>query len=293
MYERKNFKDKDILYASDMNKIEDAICQFSNPNLLINGDFRVNQRGLNVYAPSKNEITYTVDRWCIFPSATGSGFTLTVNDGYVTFANTNSGISAFMCQFLETPLKGMYTVSVKVKSLTKAVAFTVRDNGTFINLMTLQEGVNTATINATNLDCVRFNISQLSIDIEWVKVEAGTLGTPYSPRPYVEELALCKRYYQIYNNVSFPLSMMSGTVMFGGFNYEKEMRTTPTVTVKSSEYLDWTLGKHTSATGTGKNGEYTNNKCVIVQGQKDSTSNLAKGDVVIGKMTVELYAEIR
>lgn len=205
MYERKTYNEKDVLHANDMNKIEEALSSVSNPNLLINGDFKVNQRGQVTYAPTKNEITYTVDRWCIFPSGNGTGYKLHVYADYVVFENTNSSLSAFMCQFLETPLRGTFTVSVKVKALTKAVALTVRDKGTFITLMTLHEGINTATITAESLDCIRFNISQLAIELEWVKIEAGSLGTPFVPRLYTEELKLCQRYYMPlpYNNIAY------------------------------------------------------------------------------------------
>jgi len=68
----------------------------SNPNLLINGDFRnpVNQRGGISYAPSGNVLVYTIDRWGIFPSLNdGSGHSLTVNSGYITFANSNESMS--------------------------------------------------------------------------------------------------------------------------------------------------------------------------------------------------------
>lgn len=38
------------------------------------------------------------------------------------------------------------------------------------------------------------------IDIEWVKLELGSKATPFIPRPYGEELALCQRYYYRWGN---------------------------------------------------------------------------------------------
>ena len=55
----------------------------SNPNLLINGDFSVNQRGQEVYGDANNTTQqyptgiYTVDRWRISRNYTGTFNTLT------------------------------------------------------------------------------------------------------------------------------------------------------------------------------------------------------------------------
>lgn len=38
-----------------------------------------------------------------------------------------------------------------------------------------------------------------NVAVKWVKLEVGKVATPYSPRPYVEELAMCQRYYLRYN----------------------------------------------------------------------------------------------
>lgn len=38
------------------------------------------------------------------------------------------------------------------------------------------------------------------IDIEWAKLEIGSKATPFVPRPYGEELALCQRYYYRWGN---------------------------------------------------------------------------------------------
>ena len=50
-----------------------------------------------------------------------------------------------------------------------------------------------------NLKFFRFDIgvsASKSIVVNWVKLEIGSYATPFSPRLYGEELALCERYYQ-------------------------------------------------------------------------------------------------
>ena len=63
-----------------------------NPNLLINPDFRINQRGMANYSSA-----YTVDRW-----KTG-GAKLTVNDGFISLENTTAKAAATIYQIVENP----------------------------------------------------------------------------------------------------------------------------------------------------------------------------------------------
>lgn len=206
---RTNQGDLQINYEALAN-LPNLSSMISNPNLLINGDFRnpVNQRKQTTYTPSKNILHYTIDRWGIFPSVNdGSGHSVTINNGYITFANTNENMSAYFIQHLEFPLSGTYTLSVKVKSATKAFSVSYRDNGTVYRAMTLNTGINSVTINCTSLNFIRFDISgALSVELEWVKLEVGSAATLFSPRPYAEELAICQRYF-IRFSTTYPIMM--------------------------------------------------------------------------------------
>jgi hypothetical protein len=220
--------------------LPDLPAMISNPNLLINSDFRnpVNQRGQTKYAPSKNILSYTIDRWGIFPSVNdGEGHSITVNNGYITFANTNENMSAYFIQHLEVPLTGTYTLSVKVKSATKAFSVSYRDNGTVYRAMTLNEGINSATINCTALNFIRFDISgAASVDLEWVKLEVGPIATIFSPRFYAEELMLCRRYFCVVvpSLMILARQRFDGTTSyFAGFPYPSVMRVLPNVTYES------------------------------------------------------------
>lgn len=75
------------------------------------------------------------------------------------------------------------------------------------------------------------------VDIEWVKLEYGSQVTPFHPRLYAEELALCQRYYeQIYlPNVA---RMDTGYVFRESYKVFK--RIGPTFKYKS---IDGTVGK--------------------------------------------------
>ena len=71
------------------------------------------------------------------------------------------------------------------------------------------------------------------IDIEWVKLELGSKATPFVPRPYGEELALCKRYYELFNatcTIGDKIGNEANKHVISSVSYTVEKRLVPTVT---------------------------------------------------------------
>ena len=61
------------VYNSDGTNLTETLSTFSNPNLLINGDFKINQRGLSTYTNTLSKPSqYTVDRWLMVTTSTCS-----------------------------------------------------------------------------------------------------------------------------------------------------------------------------------------------------------------------------
>ena len=131
-----------------------------NPNLLINPDFKINQRGKSgTIIPNKNADgedihTYFVDRWGI-----DSGSVAINADGTLTLNGT-------MSQILENSVGTNVTASVSAGSavyddVTKT--FTITGNG----------------------DIIR-----------WAKLEHGKTATPFIQPEPITELLKCMRYYE-------------------------------------------------------------------------------------------------
>ena len=108
---------------------------FSNPNLLINSDFRnpVNQRGKTSYTGAGSDIYYTIDRWGVI-----NGLIVTVQDDSLKLqVGSNDAYSGKLKQVFENALPSdFYTLSVKVKSNTNNVPIT-----NFGTMEVLQTGV--------------------------------------------------------------------------------------------------------------------------------------------------------
>ena len=71
------------------------------------------------------------------------------------------------------------------------------------------------------------------IDIEWAKLEIGSKATPFVPRPYGEELALCKRYYELFNatcTIGDKIGNEANKHVISSVSYTVEKRVVPTVT---------------------------------------------------------------
>lgn len=214
----------------------------SNPNLLINGDFRnpINQRGQTSYNHG-----YTIDRWTLWNTNTN----LTINNGYCTL----SGDYDIIAQHLENPPQysnQTVTLSARIRSNggSSRIVLYGDESGGIINQIVEDTNGKFVTVSFTgkipNLNTqARLTVSiegagGSSIDIEWAKLELGSVATPFIPRHYAEELALCQRYYQIVKNgTAHPLAFYydNNGLRFMDFfiPLATAMRITPTFGLKS------------------------------------------------------------
>ena len=231
-----------------------------NTNLLINSDFRnpINQRGQTEY--TGNNI-YTVDRW-----RTGGGGVngkIIINDGYVTIKRTAASLYLSFFQRIaaeEASHLSNRTVTLSAKVRTSSnnfrIAITV-NNGTELNYDTFDGTgdwqIITKTVNVPQIDSyINFGLSNNPIasvgdscDIEWIKLEAGSVATPFvSPDP-ATELVKCQRYYEK-GECTYSNSLQSGLLDYvQGVNFKVTKRVPPTVKISSNN----TSGKVADAFG--------------------------------------------
>lgn len=208
----------------------------SNPNLLINGDFRVNQRGQTSYtAPTNSNKTYCVDRFYLnwatsLTSINNNSITLQFNRQYAVFGQVVEDFNKYKDKTL--------TLSVKVSNVSTPRNLYLRYDDGVVQQSTLINGngvfTKTFTIsdNASLLSCTIFNTNAtgtpITLDVEYMKLEIGSVATAFSPRPYAEELAICQRYYQIlemHNTVYCSYEKGLGVPI----NLTAPLRTTPTI----------------------------------------------------------------
>ncbi len=181
----------------------------SNPNLLDNPDFRINQRGKTEYSITG----VTVDRWI-----SQKYFTITPTTGIRIEPREAITQNLFgLCQ--NVPISTVmcskdYTMTINVAETNDyayAAIYAYNSANSVIgssNKIKLQTGLNSVTIK--NIPGTTAYIrAQLTInsgaqpgdvlEIEWAKLELGGVSTPFvSPDP-ATELAKCQRYYVEFN----------------------------------------------------------------------------------------------
>lgn len=273
----------------------------SNPNLLINGDFQIWQRGTSF---SNVENAYTADRWLI-KNANGPTSlvekSLDVPSGEHMLQSIHiketSTENTHLRYRTEGNLKGTYTLSFWYKTSVDFHTY-IYDNGTYVHLgnpNTLNTWARAAfTFTATACDQINLvhAMSAGDVYITGVKLESGTTATPFVSKPIAEEIELCRRYYQVVVSHRFPMMMTTSTAASGPIFLEKVMRTAPTVTIVSFRYFDYTQDAHVEAANVSVDTTYTTSKVVVIQIDKNSASTLVKGDSANGTIHAQFDAEI-
>lgn len=157
--------------------------KFSNTNLLINPDFKINQRGASNYEKQG----YSVDRWKIW------NVTVTPNaNGGITVKNDKYTDIGTFIQNLENATEGDSTLSCYVESVSGTVTMVADDDSQVI----LKQGLNVVhTSKSTKIFTIFLN-QGTSVTLKWAKLEKGKHATAFIHPIYSEEYVKCMWYFQ-------------------------------------------------------------------------------------------------
>ncbi|UYZ36804.1 hypothetical protein OD350_03790 [Clostridium beijerinckii] len=230
------------------------LAQLSNPNLLINGDFQVWQRGTSFNQTVTGSL-YCADRWQFVKGGNVANFSVNKVAGGVKVTNTSSdGVAMYMEQTIEVPesLQGKkITLSYEGDLVISKVYFnsTVRSGIGGQDLGSSDVNSSTKTITTTipvgtKALTVILSSTKNEFTINRVKLELGSIVTPFIPRLTSEEKALCERYYKrITSASSSDVPLGSGifsvnNTLFGLFKTSVPMRITPTLSYSNIGSLE-------------------------------------------------------
>lgn len=196
----------------------------SNPNLLINGDFQVWQRGTSF--TTNNSYIYTADRWMINDgSVNKSDFGIKIqrndNSKEVNFQQIVEHIQKLKGKTLTLSWESKINKNMNIRYL----IFSFTSDNTPVGLVDkietydsslyiqkhsitfeIPEDLNTTCSNLYIRLIRTTSEAELSIELGNIKLEIGNKPTAFCPRLYAEELALCQRYFKIMENgVAIPL----------------------------------------------------------------------------------------
>ena len=240
-------------------------------NLIINGDFKVSQRGDYSSATSISTATYYLDRWKTDVSgvtATIQRQTVTLPDGTQTYsakiASTSTVANSYLQlqQFVELfpYIQGRtVTMSAWVRSNRQARLRMESTSGNYDGLTAHSGSGNweyiTQTLTlGTGLSLLKFGVifwnssggttgtstgSNITsgdyLEFANYQVEFGKVATPFEYRSIGEELALCQRYCAKFGggsgNDAFGSGFAHGTNFYVFVPLPVSMRSTPTLTL--------------------------------------------------------------
>ena len=229
--------------TSQLSENTQNIAQLSNPNLLINGDFQAWQRGTsfsNLYQQ------YSADRWYCLRSGTGAT-TITKDSNGMSVTTTET---AFIDQFIENSAQFKDTI----------MTFSACVDGVWYHISGKPSDALTLAIPKGNL-LVSFNTSKNTVTcmiqlnssaiINKCKFELGSIATPFVPRPYAEELALCKRYLYNIEVATYVRSIVySSNYIYFWMPISTALRITPSLLVQA-EGTGWRI---INSSGTAQSG---------------------------------------
>ena len=244
-----------VPYALTNQQLTPIAQSVSNPNLLDNPWFTVNQRG---FTSGTVDGKYFVDRW--FFSATDANITVTKSTSGININGTVSSEENLMCQKFEydrllCSAGDDYTLSVmfsdgtvkyktdKIKEFASNWSYHISFDVDSLRFMFCSYGANPTEMGVW-VKCP--NPASLNKTIKAIKLEKGcvsTLAMDTVPN-YATELLKCQRYFYKTKSVQDETRYRTGhqciainTNALSGTAFPITMRTTPTVTVLHCHHM--------------------------------------------------------
>ena len=218
------------LKKGTLSQLMDYIAErFSNPNLLLNSNFRVDQRGRGTYTNNTTKPMYTLDRWMSINTEVVYNI-----DGTVTITSlATTDTSSWFKQILEHAINDTCTLSCNIMAVTGNAYLYNQANGKKI-----VKGLNTVTLSYLKEASIELK-QGASITIEWIKLEKGNKATAYVAPNYADELQRCMMYYNVVNT---PLNGYFTTQTYIGCEALANMRTKPTIKCVGSFWVYYYAG---------------------------------------------------
>ena len=212
------------------------------PNLLINGDFQVNQREQSEYI---GEWKHSLDMWFL-----GGKITLTIlSDGWIRLTNTDTvGAHAFTQRLKYAGLSESepHVFQIECRNVKGNVKAFSENGGKHPSLPTdivygvLQNGLNVYTLNNTSQNKIGVSIGvwldkNSSIELNFMSLTEGTVAYPHIKEDSALAISRCREYLRYINLIGNQYALLSSGkeawVMFQFDNYAG-MKTTPTLSTK-------------------------------------------------------------
>lgn len=253
-----------------------------HPNLLINGDFQVNQRGGSNYTASGASAgvrQYTVDMWNYINA---SGLVIIPQADGIYVDNTSGKRDCYFSQILPNLESGTYTVSFEVLEKTGDVTFYM-DGINSDSHESISIGKNIFTHTGKPTTYVFYLKIGARIKLKYCDLFEGDIAYPHVKEDYAIALYRCMRYFTRYGK-NYSKTLGVGYVRNDHkirfvYNFPAKMHSKPTVKLTGMMELETEQQGYNTITSIIAS-EVSEDKCTI--------SGTAGYDYVVG-MNVTVY----
>jgi hypothetical protein len=201
----------------------------SSPNLLINGDCAINQRGFA--GGSLSAASYGFDRW----KAGAGGCTLSrASDGVIT-------LNGALEQVIEAPRLASRTVTLSVDDPSGDLPVDVGSQSATITAGTGRRSVTLNLTSGDNGDILVRLYPASSMTFSRIKLEVGGIASAWQEPDFATEYARCLRYYEVLLTVgaagwlSAP-ALRLGSNTIDAFVHFSAKRTTPSLITSAPSF---------------------------------------------------------
>lgn len=221
-------------------------------NLVINGGMQIWQRGESLTEVGTD--TYTADRLIMHNTAAGAFTVEKYNDpemglcakitctaaGWINLGTVVELVGVFPA--LTGSFYAKCSKSFENTTVISAISYDDGEKGKADTIGTSWQRVVFALSNVTANEklyftCLRGGGVEAGdvFYLTGIKLEAGGQATPFVPRPYAEEMALCQRYYQTHVLSLPPIKENTSASLYAmpRFNFPTPMRIAPTAAYKT------------------------------------------------------------
>ena len=193
--------------------LQAALDQSPFKNLLINGDFAINQRSFAGGALAAG--VYGFDRW---KAGTG-GCNVSLSAGVLTHT------SGPLVQVIESPSLASKTVTVSVEDPSGSITVSVDGVTGTITSGSGRRGVSIAVPSGSTGN-VTLTITATGVTYKRVQLEVGGIASAWESRPVAIEYVLAQRFYQVHSTIveintafqtyALPVRMRANPAITGG-----------------------------------------------------------------------------